>query len=107
MGLTVGAMFGGSFQLGTGGNPFTAGVAASRGAMNASIARAKKVQDGIAESAKALGILKPEIQMRILRPDQHSKASRILIRMEAAGYSHEQINHVVKALVAFRDEEMR
>ena len=34
--------------------------------------------------------------MRVIRPDQHSKAARILIRMEEAGYSHDQVNDVVK-----------
>lgn len=97
-----------NFQgFGSGGNPLTSVVSASRGAMEASVDRAKKVQDGLKASAEALKVLKPEIQVRIIRPDQHSKAGFILSRMEEAGYSHEQINDVVRALVANKDEEMR
>jgi len=90
-----------------GENPFKKILDASRGGMDAVVAKAKKVQDGIKASQEAFKVLKPDIQIRILRPDQHSKAGFILSRMEEAGYSHEQINDVVKALVAFRDEEMR
>jgi Ca2+-binding EF-hand superfamily protein len=94
-------------KLEPGENPMRKILDASKGAMDATVAKAKKVQDGIKASQEAIKILKPEIQIRILRPDQHSKAGFILARMEEAGYSHEQVNDVVKALVAFRDEEMR
>ena len=86
--------------------------------MEAAQTKAKKVADGIEQSRQAFGVLRPEIQvntrcadaaadagaartlqLRVIRPDQHSKASRILIRMEEAGYSHDQVNDVVQGTV--------
>jgi len=94
-------------QMGAGKNPITETLNASRAAASASVERAQAVQAGIQASAAALKILKPDIQVRIMRPDQHSKAGRIIARMEEAGYSHDQINDVVRALVAHGDDEMR
>jgi Ca2+-binding EF-hand superfamily protein len=95
------------YKMEPGQNPLKEMGARSRGAMEGAVERAKKVQDGIKASAEAMKVLKPEIQVRIIRPDQHSKAGFILQRMEEAGYSHEQINDVVRALVANKDEDMR
>jgi len=96
-----------NFNATEGGNPLQAALNASKGAADAAQAKMKKVQDGVKASAAAMKVLKPDIQLRILRPDQHSKASRIMLRMNDAGYSDEQINDVVRALVAFRDDEMQ
>merc|ERR1712086_866159 len=67
---------------------------------------AKKIQSDLAESRAAFGVLESSLQLRVVRPDQHAKAARILMRMETAGYSHEQVNDVVRALLAYNDDEM-
>jgi len=99
------AMF--RLQMNEGENPMAKVLNASKGAMDGARARYERTQEDVKASAKALKILKPAIQARILRPDQHAKAGRILNRMEEAGYSHEQINDVVAALVANQQEDMR
>lgn len=86
---------------------FTTMLDQSKASFEESVASAKKVQEDFESSKAAFMVLEPSLQARIMRPDQHAKAARILMRMETAGYSHEQINDVVRALVAIDDEEMR
>jgi len=69
--------------------------------------KAKATSDGIAASGLALQVLSPAVQAKVIRPDQHAKAGKIVNRMSEAGYSKAQINDVVGALVATRDEDMK
>lgn len=91
-------------------NPMDA-INQAKANMEAGIAQSQAaVQKGVESaqaSAEVMKVLKPELQARILRPDQHIKTGRIVKRMQAAKYSQADINSVVQALVAFRDEEMR
>jgi len=96
-------MFGNVLQV-TGIN---GAVAASQAGMQATIDQAQRVQDGLVMSVEAMKVLTPFIQSRIMRPDQHSKAGRIVVRMSEAGYSKQQINDVVGALVGIRDSDMQ
>jgi len=77
----------------------------------AAVANAKAQGDMAVESAKGsaevMKVIKPELQVRIVRPDHHIKTGRIVRRMQEGGYSTADINNVVQALLAFRDEEMR
>jgi len=84
-------------------NPFKAAQKAGE----ASVQRLQDVNDGLVQSKTAFQILSPTIQSRVVRPDQHSKAGRIVERMTEAGFTKQQINDVVLALVALRDEEMK
>jgi len=78
-----------------------------KGVIDASVKKAQDVGAGLNLSAQAMGVLRPEIQAKIIRPDQHSKAGKIVVRMCDAGYTKEQVNDVVGALVATRDDQMK
>merc|ERR1711871_1056206 len=82
-------------------------MAKSKASFEESIAQAQKIQEDLAASREALGAISMDLQMRVVRPDQHAKASRIYSRMNAAGYSDEQVNDVVRALLAYNTDEMR
>merc|ERR1711939_772937 len=73
--------------------------------MNKTVEGAMKVGQGF-ESLKSL---KPEVQMRILRPKDHQRAGRIIQRMnryEAKAFTRDDINNVILSLIAFDDTEM-
>lgn len=58
------------------------------------------------ESAKSL---KPELQVRILRPKDHQRAGRVIQRMnryEKRSFTREDVNNVMQSLLAFEDADM-
>ena len=63
----------------------------------------------VGQSFEALRSLRPEIQGRILRPQDHQRAGRIIQRMkkyEKIKFTSADINNVIKSLTAEHPSEM-